>query len=142
MVVPTRNAAEGLAALLALDPTRGAVDNVGPMTSAARSIQSLVVTEAVRDSRFGRRRVRKGQTIVLDPDDGLVAVDSDTAKAVLAGVRALEPGYELITLYYGDGADLAETEALARRVVETGGDIEVEVIHGGQPYYRYLIAAE
>jgi hypothetical protein len=142
VVVPTRNAAEGLAALLALDPAKGALDNVAPMTSAARSIQSLVVTEAVRDSRFGRRKVRKGQTIVLDPDDGLVAVDSDVAKAVLAGVRALQPGYELVTMYYGDGADLAETEALARRVVDTTEGVEVEVVHGGQPYYRYLIAAE
>jgi hypothetical protein len=64
------------------------------------------------------------------------------AKAVLAGVRALQPGYELVTMYYGDGADLAETEALARRVVDTTEGVEVEVVHGGQPYYRYLIAAE
>ncbi|HEY4634057.1 MAG TPA: hypothetical protein VIH00_09090, partial [Candidatus Limnocylindrales bacterium] len=60
----------------------------------------------------------------------------------LAGIAALEPGFELVTLYYGDGADLAETEALARRVGELVDGAEVEVVHGGQPYYRYLIAAE
>ncbi len=142
VVVPTRNAAEGLAALMALDPTKDAAANAGPMTVAGRAIQSMVVTEAVRDSRFGRRKVKKGQTIVLDPDDGLIAVDSDVTKAVLAGIAALEPGFELVTLYYGDGADLAETEALARRVGELIDGAEVEVVHGGQPYYRYLIAAE
>jgi dihydroxyacetone kinase-like predicted kinase len=142
VVVPTRNAAEGLAALMALDPARDAAANVGPMTAAGRSIQTMAVTEAVRDSRFGRRKVRQGQTIVLDPDDGLVAVDSDVTKAVLDAIAALEPGYELVTLYYGDGADLAETETLARHVGERIDGAEVEVVHGGQPFYRYLIAAE
>jgi DAK2 domain fusion protein YloV len=142
VVVPTRNAAEGLAALMALDPTRDAAANVGPMTAAGRSIQTMVVTEAVRDSRFGRRKVRQGQTIVLDPDDGLVSVGADATRAVLEAVAALEPGYELVTLYYGDGADLAETEALARQVGERVDGAEVEVVHGGQPFYRYLIAAE
>ncbi|HEV7604318.1 MAG TPA: DAK2 domain-containing protein, partial [Candidatus Limnocylindrales bacterium] len=36
-VVPTRNAAEGFAALLALDPTMDAAANIGPMAAAARS---------------------------------------------------------------------------------------------------------
>ena len=142
VVVPTRNAAEGLAALMALDPNKDAEANVGPMTAAGRAIQSMVVTQAIRDSRFGRRRVRKGQTIVLDPDDGLIAADPDVTKAVLEGVAALEPGFELVTLYYGDGASLAETEVLARRVGEIVDGAEVEVVHGGQPFYRYLIAAE
>jgi dihydroxyacetone kinase-like predicted kinase len=79
---------------------------------------------------------------VLDPDDGLLAVDSDRMKAVMAALEALEPGFELITLYYGQGADLAEAEAVARRVGEWRAGVEVEVIQGGQPHYRYLIAAE
>jgi hypothetical protein len=142
VVVPTRNAAEGLAALLALDPTKDATANLGPMTAASRAIQTMAVTEAVRDSRFGRRKVKKGQTIVLDPDDGLVAVDSDGMSAVLEAIGALEPGFELVTLYYGEGAGLTEAEELARRVGEAVDGAEVEVVHGGQPHYRYLIAAE
>ena len=35
-VIPTRNAAEGFAALLCLDPAEGAEANMGPMTEAAR----------------------------------------------------------------------------------------------------------
>ena len=40
-VVATRNAAEGFAALLALDPTRNAADNATSMTAAGRAIQTL-----------------------------------------------------------------------------------------------------
>ena len=141
-VVPTRNAAEGFAALLALDPERDATANAEVMTLAGRAVQTLQVTEAVRDATIGGRRVKKGQTIALDPDDGLLAVDSDRMVAVLAALEALEPGFELITLYYGDCADLDEAEAVARRVGEWRAGVEVEVIQGGQPHYRYLIAAE
>lgn len=141
-VVPTRNAAEGFAALLALDPSRDAAANVGPMTEAGRGIQTVVVTEAIRDAMIGGRKVKKGQTIALDPDDGLVSADGDREKCVLAAMAALRPGYELVTLFYGDGADLAEAEAMARRIGSMLPSVEIEVRHGGQPYYRYLISAE
>jgi DAK2 domain fusion protein YloV len=141
-VVPTRNAAEGFAALLALDPHLDATVNAEVMTLASRVVQTFQVTEAVRNAVIGGRKVRKGQTIVLDPDDGLLAVDSDRTKAILAALEALEPGFELLTIYYGSGADLAEAQALSRRLGEWRAGVEVEVLHGGQPHYRYLIAAE
>ncbi len=141
-VVATRNAAEGFAALLALDPTRDAAANAALMTTAGRSIQTLSVTTAVRNATIGGTKVRAGQTIVLDPDDGLAAVDDDSTAAVLAAIAALEPGYELITLYYGEGSDLASAEGLARRVGAAAHGAEVEVVHGGQPHYHFLISAE
>ena len=86
------------------------------MTEAGPRDPDVVVTEAVRDATIGGRKVKRGQTIALDPDDGLIAVDSDREKAVLAAMTALKPGYELVTLFYGDGADLAEAEAMARKI--------------------------
>ena len=141
-VVPTRNAAEGFAALLALDPARDATVNAEVMTLAGRAVQTLQVTEAVRDATIGGRKVKAGQTIVLDPDDGLLAVNSDRMKAILAALEALDPDFELITLYYGDRAEPADAEEVARRIGEWRSDLEVEVVQGGQPHYRYLIAAE
>jgi uncharacterized protein len=141
VVVPTRNAAEGFAALLRFNPGRDAAANVEPMTAAGRGIATLQATEAVRDAKIGGRKVKKGQTIVLDPDDGLVAVDGDREKAVLKAVATLPPETELVTLYYGEDATLMEAEAIARRIAERTG-AEHEVVHGGQPHYRYLISAE
>jgi DAK2 domain fusion protein YloV len=141
-VVPTRNAAEGIAALLALDPTHDGAANVDEMTSAGRAIESLSVTKAIRDAKLAGRKVRRGQTIVLDPDEGLVAVDGDEGRAIEAAIRGLRPGIELVTLFYGEGADLAEAEETARQIGATLEGVEVEVRHGGQPHYRYLISAE
>ena len=142
VVVPTRNAPEGFAALLAYEPGRDAEANAAAMLAAARSIQTLQVTDAVRDAKIGGRKVKKGHTIVLDPDDGLVAVDSDRSAAVLAGVATLRSGFELVTVYYGDGADLGEAEDLTTALRAALPDAEVELVHGGQPHYRYILAAE
>jgi uncharacterized protein len=96
----------------------------------------------VRDATIGGRKVKRGQTIALDPDDGLIAAANDREKCVITAVSALTPGYELITMFYGDGADLAETEAMARKIGTVVPGVEIEVRHGGQPFYRYLISAE
>jgi dihydroxyacetone kinase-like predicted kinase len=112
------------------------------MTEAGRAVQTLSVTAAVRDATIGGRAVKAGHWIALDPDDGLVAVDEDPAEAVLAGVAALTPGFELLTLYYGADGDLGSTEALALRLRTVAPHAEIEVVHGGQPHYRYLISAE
>ncbi len=141
-VVATRNAAEGFAALLAMDPTLKAADNATAMTTAGRAIQTLSVTTAVRHATIGGVKVREGQTIVLDPDDGLVAVDDDVTRAVVTAIGSLASGYELITVYYGDGTDLKKTELLAQQIGEAAPGAEVEVVHGGQPHYHFLISAE
>jgi len=142
VVVPTRNAAEGFAALLSMDPSLDATANAAVMTEAGRAIQTFVVTEASRDATLRGRKVKHGQTIALDPDNGLLAVAGDREKAVLAAMASLRPGFELVTLFYGDGADLAETEAMARNLGAVLPGVEVEVRRGGQPLYRYLISAE
>jgi len=142
VVVPTRNAAEGIAAVLAYKPTLDAAANVGPMTAAGRGLATIQVTEAVRDAKIGGKRVKKGQTIALDPDDGLVAVDGDRERAVLKAVDMFPPGSEVVTLYYGENATLAEAEAIGRKIGERLGAEQVDIVHGGQPHYRYLISAE
>jgi fatty acid kinase len=141
-VVPTRNAAEGIAALLGMDPAKGADENAVVMAAAARGIQSLQVTDAVRDARIGGKKVRKGQTIVLDPDDGLLAAGGDRRQTVLKGLAALKTGFELISIYYGRDIDLPEAEAMSSAVTEAVDGVDVELINGGQPHYHYLIAAE
>jgi len=141
-VIPTRNAAEGYAALLCMDPGASADANAGPMADAARSIQTLQVTEAVRDATIGSKKVKRGQTIALDPDEGLVAAGNDRMRAILDAIGRLTPGFELVTVFYGKEAHLDEAEEVARRIQGQLTGVDVELRHGGQPHYRYLISAE
>ncbi len=141
-VVPTRNCAEGVAALLRLNPAQDAQENAVAMTAAARAILSVQVTEAVRDATVSGKKVKKGQTMVLDPDDGLLALDNDANRAVIAAFGRLKGGFEIVEIYYGAEGSLEDAEELASRIHEVAPGAEVEVLHGGQPHYRYLISAE
>ena len=62
--------------------------------------------------------------------------------AVITAIGSLAAGYELITVYYGDGTDLKKTELLAHQIAEAAPGAEIEVVHGGQPHYHFLISAE
>ena len=139
-VVPTRNAVEGLEAILAINPALSPAENVARMCDQSRQVQTFQVTTAVRDAKIARRKVKRGQTIVLDPDEGLVAADRDRSKAVLAALHSLTAGFELVNLLYGEGTDLAEAETLAARIGEEFAGVEVDVGRGGQPLYPYLVA--
>lgn len=141
-IVPTRNCAEGVAALLRLDPAKDVDENAEAMAVAARSILSVQVTEAVRDATVSGKKVKKGQTMVLDPDDGLLALDTDPHRAVITAFGRMKTGFEIIEVYYGADATLEDAEELASRIHEVAPGAEVEVLHGGQPHYRYLISAE
>ncbi len=142
IVLPTRSQPEGVSALLALEPGRDAAANALVMRTAVGALRSLAVSTCVRAVPFRDRRVEEGETIVLDADGALAAADPDRETAVLAGVAALEPRFELLTLYRGRDADPAEAAGLADRLTAALGGVEVEVVDGDQPHYRYLIAAE
>lgn len=141
-VVPTRSAPEGFAALLVLDQSAGAEANVAPMLAAAREVQTLLVWRADRAARYGQRRIDAGQVAVARTDRSLVAVGRDAAEAIAEAVDGIDPGFELLTLYLGEGAGEAEAEEIARVVGERRPGTEVEIVAGGQPHYRYIVSAE
>jgi len=141
-VVSTRNAAEGVAAMLAFDPDLGARDAARLMSQAGRAVQTLQITMAVRDARLGRRRVRRGNYIVLGATDGVIAADSNRTTAVRLGLAKLKPGYELLTIYRGRDVDHNDGQALRDTLAGELDGIEVELVDGGQPHYDFLISAE
>jgi uncharacterized protein len=141
-VVPTRNPAEGVAAMLALDANANLARNVEQMLTASRETRTLQVAQAVRNARLGRRRVREGQHIVLNGDQKLVAVDNDLNRAVVQALQRLKGDFELITLYYGADADERQADELANLLRREFAQSEVEIVEGGQDHYSYLVAAE
>lgn len=139
-VVPTRNPIEGLEAILAIAPGLDVASNVARMLDQSRTVRTFQVTGAVRDARIGDRKVKKGQTIVFGPDEGLVSADRDRSKALLVALATLSGGFELVNILYGEGAELAEAEALAVSIRAAHPHVEIDISRGGQPLYPFLIA--
>jgi dihydroxyacetone kinase-like predicted kinase len=140
VVVPTHNAAEGIAALLSWDPSLTLEELVPRMEAARAAARTFRVVEAVRDAVVRGVPVKAGEIMALDPVDGIIATgrtDVDAIVAALAGQSA-----ELITLYVG--ADVTDDQAAefvsAARGAISGVDVDLQ--RGGQPIERVLVSLE
>jgi DAK2 domain fusion protein YloV len=142
VVVPTRSAPEGYAALLAMDQAAPVHANLAPMLAAARDVQTLIVAVADRPSRLAEHHITPGQVVVLRAGAGLAAVADDAVTAIDQAVATLDEGFELLTFYLGDGGTEDEARAAIERIGERRPGTEAEILPGGQPHYRYVISAE
>jgi hypothetical protein len=141
-VVPTSGIVEGFAALLEYDPEAGAPDNAAAMAESARRVVAGEVTKAVRDATGPQGPIRTGDWMGLSRD-GVEVVGESVAEATcgLLG-KLLHDDHELVTLIEGDGAGAGETRRVTEWLAEHRPDVAVEVHHGGQPLYPYLISIE
>ena len=141
-VVPTGSLVEGFAALLAYDPASSVEENERAMTASARRVVPGEVTVAVRDAQTEVGPVRAGDWIGLSRD-GVVSAGS-TVVAATCGMleRLARPEHELVTLIEGEGATAGDTRRITEWIHDEYPDIAVEVHHGGQPLYPYLLGIE
>ncbi len=147
VVVATRSVPEGLAAMFGYDPTFTGVDpaeaaeeTAAAMREAAADVHCGEVTRAVRDATVEGLSISAGNYLAMV--DGSIVGTGGTAEDALAVVvdRMVGPSTERLTLYLGAGTDRAAAEAALGSF--DLGDVDVEVVDGGQPLYPYLVAAE
>lgn len=147
VVVATRSVPEGLAAMFGYDPTftggdpaEAAEETAAAMRQAAADVHCGEVTRAVRDATVEGLSISAGDYLAMV--DGSIVGTGGTAEDALAVVvdRMVGPSTERLTLYLGAGTDRAAAEAALGSF--DLGDVDVEVVDGGQPLYPYLVAAE
>lgn len=141
-VVPSLNLPQGIAAVLAFDPGAPLEVNRSRMERAMQGVHAIEVTNAVRESQIGDRRVPEGALIgVLDGE--LVSTGSDVEPVVLEALAGLpKDSVEVITLYRGADVEEATSERLERAIRDRFPGLEVEHHEGGQALYQFVISAE
>jgi dihydroxyacetone kinase-like predicted kinase len=146
VVVPTHSVVAGLAALSVFEPAVGAAANAGPMAQAAASVVAGEVTVAVRDSLAQVGSITAGDWLGVHDGDVLAAGPDPVGvvTALVAGLLEMVAGggAELVTVFTGEGATSEVTAALTAWLGDVHPDIDVEVHHGGQPLYPYLIGIQ
>ena len=141
-VVPTRGIAEGLAALMAYDPSAGADENQSAMAEAAEDVVTGEVTQAVRDTESELGSIAAGQWLGLDRG-GLRVVAPSAAQAATALVAELiDDGHELVTVIAGADATTADVEEVTAWLADNRPEVELEVHEGGQPLYPFYFGVE
>ena len=141
-VLDTHTVPQGVAAMVAFHPERTAQQNLDAMREAARAVQTIEVTHAVRDSRSNGLTVRKGDVIALINDrlEHAGAGYTDVVSAALAGLGA--SNYELITIYRGRQASESEATNLSEAIHGTYPELEIELQTGGQEHYPFILSIE
>ena len=141
-VIPSRSVPQGLAALSSFNRDASLEENVQNMNSALDDVQSIEITDAVRDVELNGITVVTGDLLGMVNGE-LVAAGRDLVEIVtstLMHVEADEP--ELLTVFLGEDATEAATDALRETAAKIFPDAEIELIEGNQPHYQYLIAVE
>jgi dihydroxyacetone kinase-like predicted kinase len=140
LVAPTTSQQAGLAAAVALAPDRSVEENAQALTEALSRVRTGAVAPAARDDAQGR--FKRGEAVGFLDDEVLAwGEPRATLQAVVeALVRAAEDGSEpeLISVLAGEEAPLGLGELDGM----VNGGIELELRHGGQAAYWWLLAAE
>ena len=142
IVIPTKNVAMGIAAVIAFQPDSSPEDNTVIMNEAAQRVRTGMITYAVRDSEFEDMHITEGDIIGLH--NGAVSVRSnDIHEVALQLIKSIVcEDDSLITVYYGVDTKQDDAESLAAELQELYPDCDVEVMYGGQPLYYYLLSVE
>jgi DAK2 domain fusion protein YloV len=139
-VVPTDSLPAGLAAMLAFDPDRPAVENAAAMNEVVDEVKTGEVTIASRDVDMNGVSVREGAWLGLADGKAVAGgPDFDDVAAAVAE-RLLEEPRSVMTLL--TGADEPELDGLLERIQQRHPDLELDVQAGGQPHYPLLLSAE
>jgi DAK2 domain fusion protein YloV len=141
-IVATETAPQGIGALLAFNFQSDMQTNVEAMQQAAHAVHTVEVTRSVRDAEIDGVEVKAGD--MLGIYDGRVVAASDSASAALLRTLDTAPteALEIVTIYYGDGATEPDAQAVAAHLRAAHPGLAVEIVHGGQPHYPFVVSLE
>ena len=142
IVLQAKTVAQGISAMIAVDPDGEVEDNTEAMSEAMGGVTTMEITYAARDSEFDGNAIQEGDYLAL-VDNQLFGTEKDL-DAILdkLAAEANDREGEFINIFYGEGVDQAAAEAAAARFEAACPDAEVSVLEGGQPVYHYLISVE
>ncbi|HEY7836731.1 MAG TPA: DAK2 domain-containing protein [Solirubrobacteraceae bacterium] len=140
LVAPTRSQQAGLAAAVALAPERSVEQNARALIQALEQVRTGAVAPAARDDPQGR--FARGDAVGFVEEQviawGEPVATLQAVLAELAGGGEDGGAPELISVLTGEEPPVGVGEL----ELDTGDEIELELRHGGQPAYWWLLAAE
>jgi dihydroxyacetone kinase-like predicted kinase len=133
-VVAATSQQTSLLALVELDPSAAAEENVERLEEALAGIGTGGVAPAGRDDAQGR--FKKGDAVGFVRDE--IVAWGGTGSTLAATIERLAEGAEIVTVIAGEGAPIPIDEIDPH--VPDG--VEIETHEGGQPSWWWLLAAQ
>lgn len=142
IIIPTKTIPEGFAALLAFNPEATLAENMHAMHLSMKRIKSGEITKAVKDSSLHGLEIRKDDIIALY-NNRILNRFSNAQEAIISLIETMrEEGNELISLLYSEDISEQEARLVEVKLKEIYKDFEIEVHHGGQPHFSFIVSME
>ncbi len=142
VVVPTRSAVQGLAALAVAEESSPLEDALAAMTAAAAATRYGEVTTAVREATTSAGICLPGDALgLLAGTVVVVGAEVEWAARRLLD-QALADGGDLVTLVLGATAADGLGDRLTAHLAGAHPGVEVVVYDGGQPHHPVLLGVE
>lgn len=142
IVIPSRTVPQGMAALLAFNPSLSEEQNEKAMTAALARVKTGQVTFAVRDTTIDGVEIEKDDYMGL-ADNKIIVAEKDKLSVTKQLLDALiDEESEIVTMIHGEDTTEEEVEAIVSYIEEAYPDVEVEVHDGKQPLYPFIFSVE
>ena len=142
VVMPSKNIPQGISAMLVFDADAEQEDNTAAMNEAMEAVRAGQVTYAARNSDFDGKKIKEGEYLGLC--EGKLAANSKRQHDVLKKLirELVSADSTFATIIYGEGVTEEEAAKVEELFRKENHDLEITVIHGGQPVYYYILSVE
>ncbi|WP_223700271.1 DAK2 domain-containing protein [Sutcliffiella deserti] len=141
-VVESKTVPQGMAAILAFNPTGELDENEETMREALKTVKTGQITFAVRDTNIDGIEIQKDDFMGIF-DGKIVLTSKDKRQAAKDLMKnMMDEDSEILTVIYGEDVTESEVNELVQELEETYPDAEVEVHNGKQPLYSYIFSIE
>jgi len=140
-VVPSKTIPQGMASLLAFNPTASLDKNKEMMTESLKNVKTGQVTYAVRDSQYDGLEIKEGDYLGI-AEGIIVATTNDLLDTTNQLLSSLIDDEEILTVIYGSDVSKEQVKQLEAQITEQFPNLEVEMHNGGQPLYYFIFSIE
>lgn len=142
VVVPSKTIPQGIVAALMFNPDAAIEENTAEMKSALKNVKSGSVTFSVRDTSIDGLEFKKDDFIGIY-DKNIVVANKNKVKCTIDLLaKMIDDDSSIITLLIGEDVTKEESEKIEATIAKKYPDLELDVRHGGQPVYSFLIGIE
>lgn len=144
-VVPTKSAMEGYGALSIMTPDVPDIQALADdLEQEASNITSAFVALATRDAEISGHQVHKGDYIAMYSKDRIVSDRSDKVSALIDLLQSVEDidDMEILTIFCGKDVTEEEAQSAREEIEKRWGDLQLDILSGGQDVYCFIVGLE
>ncbi len=141
-VIESKSSPQGISALLIFDEEKDPNENYENMKNAIKTVKTLEITYAVRDTKLDGIEIKKSDYIGIIDDK--IVCSKNNIKETLQYIinNSVDEDSEIITIYLGKDSIEENTLFLKDLISKYYPDVEIEQVQSQQPVYPYIISVE